>query len=187
MLTRRSIPNNPDTVACFISPRISSPQSSYSIPIYYHETFVERYKVSSLIPTKSSNRSLFSRKLRVSLRCWVCHFQVSFRFLDTRMFSLLCFFGLVAVTIAQKCPLQFDGRVPSSAALTSFDSSLSLFNPTYNLGASQFPFIPDKRVQSLVNKITDLKWSDVLLFPSVDASLVRPKTSRTSAKWQANK
>ncbi|KAN0120219.1 glycoside hydrolase family 131 protein [Hyaloscypha variabilis] len=68
------------------------------------------------------------------------------------MFLLLYFFGLAAVTIAQKCPLQFDGRVPSSAVLTSFDSSSSLFNPTYNLGAN-------------------LKWSDVLLFPSVDASL----------------
>jgi hypothetical protein len=101
------------------------------------------------------------------------------------MFLLLYFFGLAAVTIAQKCPLQFDGRVPSSAVLTSFDSSSSLFNPTYNLGASQFQFIPETPVQFIFNNSTDLKWSDVLLFPSVDASLVT--TPKSSAKRQANK
>lgn len=39
---------------------------------------------------------------------------------------------------AQKCPIQFDGRVPESATLASFDTSASLFNLKYDLGASEY-------------------------------------------------
>ena len=47
-----------------------------------------------------------------------------------------------------KCPIVFDGRIPSSAALTDLDSSsTSPFNPDYVKG-------------------NNLKWSEIILFPS---------------------
>lgn len=51
-----------------------------------------------------------------------------------------------------KCPIVFDGRIASSAAPTIFDSaSTSPFNPDYVKG-------------------NNLKWSDIILFPSVPNS-----------------
>lgn len=51
-----------------------------------------------------------------------------------------------------KCPIVFDGRIPASAALTDLDSSsTSPFNPDYVKGNS-------------------LKWSNIILFPSVPNS-----------------
>ncbi|KAG4432554.1 hypothetical protein IFR05_011966 [Cadophora sp. M221] len=59
---------------------------------------------------------------------------------------------LLASVAAQKCPLQFDGRVPKDATLTTFDGSPSPFNAQYVLGAN-------------------LKWSGVLQLPAVNSSL----------------
>jgi len=39
---------------------------------------------------------------------------------------------------AQKCPIQFGGRVPESATFASFDTSASLFNPKHDLSASEY-------------------------------------------------
>lgn len=50
-----------------------------------------------------------------------------------------------------RCPIALDGRVPSSAELTDFDSSSSLFNPDYVKG-------------------NNLSWSEILLFPEVAPS-----------------
>jgi hypothetical protein len=54
------------------------------------------------------------------------------------MISLLYILTLAASATVQKCPIQFDGRVPESANLASFDTSVSLFNPKYDLGASEW-------------------------------------------------
>ncbi|KAF4610397.1 hypothetical protein G7Y89_g15722 [Cudoniella acicularis] len=59
---------------------------------------------------------------------------------------------LTTAVSAQKCPIQFDGRVPESSTLGTFDTSASPFNPGYVLGAN-------------------LKWSSVLQFPAVNSSL----------------
>lgn len=47
----------------------------------------------------------------------------------------IAFLGLGLGVSAQTCPLQFEGRVPGSTALTDFDGSTSLYNPGYVLGA----------------------------------------------------
>ncbi|KAF2201021.1 hypothetical protein GQ43DRAFT_416723 [Delitschia confertaspora ATCC 74209] len=56
-----------------------------------------------------------------------------------------------APNVTIKCPVVFDGRVPTGTAATFFDTSNALFNPDYVKG-------------------NNLKWSDILKFPSVDAS-----------------
>lgn len=71
---------------------------------------------------------------------------------------------------AQKCPLQFDGRVPTDATLDSFDTSASPFNPQYVLGASEFFF--DRSWCAATDRDKDEKWSSVLQFPNVNSSLV---------------
>lgn len=48
---------------------------------------------------------------------------------------------------AVQCPVVLDGRVPASAALTTFDTDNGIFNPDYVKG-------------------NNLSWSDILLFPS---------------------
>ncbi|KAG4419123.1 hypothetical protein IFR04_007719 [Cadophora malorum] len=65
---------------------------------------------------------------------------------------LLPVLAIAASVGAQKCPLQFDGRVPEDATLTTFDGSSSPFNAQYVLGAN-------------------LKWSGVLQLPNVNSSL----------------
>lgn len=52
---------------------------------------------------------------------------------------------------AVKCPVVLDGRVPTSLALTDFDSANGIFNPDYVKG-------------------NNLSWSDILLFPDVPNS-----------------
>jgi hypothetical protein len=69
----------------------------------------------------------------------ICRFIVSF-ILEIKMVSLLYVLTLAASVAAQKCPIQFDGRVPDSATLASFDTSASLYNPSYDLGASEYTF-----------------------------------------------
>lgn len=53
--------------------------------------------------------------------------------------SILYALALAAGVAAQKCPIQYDGRVPASATLATFDGNSSPFNPTYILGASKKP------------------------------------------------
>ncbi|RDL42347.1 Uncharacterized protein BP5553_02326 [Venustampulla echinocandica] len=60
--------------------------------------------------------------------------------------------ALLSLAAAQKCPIQFDGRVPAAATPESFDANSSPYNPGYVLGQN-------------------LKWSSVLQFPSVNSSL----------------
>jgi hypothetical protein len=93
---------------------------------------------------------------------------------------------LVATIAAQKCPLQFDARVPSNATLTSFDSNTSLFNPNYNLGASTHIFTQYQPAHRS-DRPTDLKWSDVLEFPSVHHSLVHHPHSADQEDTDAKK
>ncbi|KUJ12608.1 uncharacterized protein LY89DRAFT_593023 [Mollisia scopiformis] len=64
----------------------------------------------------------------------------------------MSFATLAAVVAAQKCPLQFDGRIPKDATLDSFDTSSSPFNDAYVIGGNQ-------------------KWSSILQFPTVNSSL----------------
>ena len=40
----------------------------------------------------------------------------------------------VAQAVAQKCPLQFDGRVPKNFTQAQFDANNALFNPGYVKG-----------------------------------------------------
>lgn len=56
--------------------------------------------------------------------------------MKTANFFVLNAFAVVVA--AQKCPLQFDGRVPADATLGSFDTSASPFNPQYVIGASNY-------------------------------------------------
>jgi hypothetical protein len=60
----------------------------------------------------------------------------------------------VAISIPSsgiKCPIVMDGRVPTSIALSTFDTAASPFNPNYVLGQN-------------------LTWSQVLEFPKVEPS-----------------
>lgn len=57
--------------------------------------------------------------------------------LRSRMMYLISILVLAAIVAAQKCPLQFDGRVPKDATLATFDGSSSPFNAQYVLGASK--------------------------------------------------
>jgi len=50
---------------------------------------------------------------------------------------LLPVLAIAASVGAQKCPLQFDGRVRKDATLATFDGSSSPFNAQYVLGASK--------------------------------------------------
>lgn len=52
------------------------------------------------------------------------------------MFSraFLSLFVLLQFAVAQKCPLQFDGRVPAGSTPASFDTSTSKFNPSNVFG-----------------------------------------------------
>jgi len=77
-----------------------------------------------------------------------CSFSV-FRFLPicnrTIMAKLLYFLSilsLAASVTSQTCPLQFDGRVPNAATLASFNTSASLFNPSYVFGQSKDMYSP---------------------------------------------
>jgi len=49
-------------------------------------------------------------------------------------------FAAVTAIAAQKCPIQFDGRVAANATLADFDTTASLFNPTFVYGQSMFSF-----------------------------------------------
>ncbi|KAF4619078.1 hypothetical protein G7Y89_g14769 [Cudoniella acicularis] len=57
----------------------------------------------------------------------------------------------VAVSSAARCPLVFDGHVPSSTTLHTFDTSNSSYSPTHVKG-------------------NNLNWSSILLFPSLPTS-----------------
>jgi len=58
-----------------------------------------------------------------------------------KMFHLAVLSVLLSITVAQKCPIQFDGRVAQAATLASFDTNPSPYNPGYVLGKST-PSIP---------------------------------------------
>jgi len=49
---------------------------------------------------------------------------------------LLC---LSALATAQKCKLQFDGRVPGTFNAKTFDQNNNVFSPTNVFGASEVP------------------------------------------------
>ncbi|EPE33404.1 hypothetical protein GLAREA_06417 [Glarea lozoyensis ATCC 20868] len=66
---------------------------------------------------------------------------------------------LLPLALAQKCPIQFDGRVANRLPLEAFDTNASPYNPSYVLGSNQ-------------------KWSSVLKFPSVNASLFDANVSK---------
>jgi hypothetical protein len=55
------------------------------------------------------------------------------------MFSRISFSLLAAACtiVAQKCPIQFDGRVPKGTAAATLDTSASPFNPSYVFGAGK--------------------------------------------------
>jgi hypothetical protein len=45
---------------------------------------------------------------------------------------------MTGVAMAQRCPLQFDGRVSTTANLASFDSKAGPFNADNVLGAGRY-------------------------------------------------
>jgi len=53
---------------------------------------------------------------------------------------------------AQKCPLQFDGRIPQSMSPSSFDQSPSPYNPSFVYGQN-------------------LEWSEIIKLPNISSSL----------------
>jgi hypothetical protein len=55
--------------------------------------------------------------------------------------SILSLFAAITAVAAQKCPIQFDGRIPHSITsnnLTVFDTTNPWFNPSYVFGQSIF-------------------------------------------------
>ena len=73
-------------------------------------------------------------RVHSQLRKFISHCN-SLLLLKMHLFSVFAFAASVA---AQKCPLQFDGRVPRDATLATFDGSSSPFNAQYVLGASKY-------------------------------------------------
>ena len=49
--------------------------------------------------------------------------------------NLFVSLALVAISFAQSCTVQFDGRVPRGLSLATFDTAASDFNPNSVLGA----------------------------------------------------
>ncbi|CAK7203675.1 hypothetical protein SEUCBS139899_006418 [Sporothrix eucalyptigena] len=73
-----------------------------------------------------------------------------------------------APAAAIKCPIVFDGRIPSTLALSAFDSS-----------GSGSPFGAD------YVKGNDLKWSDILLLPTVPTSRFDGAVNGTATPFKA--
>ncbi|KAK1758980.1 hypothetical protein QBC47DRAFT_436390 [Echria macrotheca] len=71
--------------------------------------------------------------------------------------SPVLLFALSSLAAAQKCKLQFDGRVPSNSALTGFDAANQLFSSANVLGAG-------------------LKFSQLLKLPAITGSLFDTNT-----------
>jgi hypothetical protein len=68
---------------------------------------------------------------------------------------------------AQQCPIQFDGRIPANTTLTTFDTSASLFNPSFVFGQSRsFPWL-DERFD-----VADIERSDLVQNPAT--SVIEP-------------
>lgn len=65
--------------------------------------------------------------------------------------------SLLCVSQAQKCPVTFEGRVPSNFTAATFDTTTSLFNPANVFGQG-------------------LKWSQIIQLPAVSGSLFDQNT-----------
>jgi hypothetical protein len=78
-------------------------------------------------------------------------------------------FGLIPIITAQQCPIQFEGRVAPNTTLATFDTSASLFSPSFVFGQS----IPSSQISGLMQlTCQDLTWSKILQLPSLNSSLV---------------
>jgi hypothetical protein len=83
----------------------------------------------------------------------------------------LSLLALASTVIAQKCPIQFDGRVPKGSTPATFDSSTSPFNPSFVFGAGELYYIL-KTSHELTS--LGLTWSGIVQLPTTTPSLVHP-------------
>lgn len=74
----------------------------------------------------------------------------------------LSLLALASGVLAQKCPLQFDGRVPKGSTVALFDTKTGPYNPDNVFGAG-------------------LTMSKVMQLPTVPSSLVRLLPSSSQA------
>ena len=79
--------------------------------------------------------------------------------------------ALLAISFAQRCPYQFEGRVPKGSTPATFDNSASNYNTDYVRGAgkkSQY-FVG---CTSLLTLTIGLTWSQIIQLPTLPTSLV---------------
>jgi hypothetical protein len=95
---------------------------------------------------------------------------------SSALLSLLAFAFSVS---AQRCPIQFDGRVSSNSLLAVFDTAASPFSPSsvFGNGIAIRNLILWLELRVTL-QIAGLAWSQILQFPAVPASLVsfKPKS-----------
>lgn len=63
--------------------------------------------------------------------------------ISSAMNSYLALLALVSSAVAQKCPLQFDGRVPAGSTPASFDETTSPFGTKFVFGQSESRSLPN--------------------------------------------
>lgn len=77
--------------------------------------------------------------------------------------TFFAIFAAVTAVAAQQCPIQFDGRVPANATLADFDTTTSLFNPTFTYGQSRLYFPGSSSI------VADIERLDVVENPASSA------------------
>jgi hypothetical protein len=69
----------------------------------------------------------------------------------------------IPVVASQQCPIQFDGRVLANTTRATFDTSASLFNPSFVFGQNKS--VSDQTTASMWLTSKDLTWSKILHLP----------------------
>lgn len=88
---------------------------------------------------------------------------------------------LAVAAVAQKCPLQFDGRVPAGSTPASFDLKTSPFGTSSVFGQSE-SFSAIHYLENAAHTFTDLTFSKLIKLPAVTPSLVSSIHKRLSTK-----
>lgn len=70
----------------------------------------------------------------VRAQCFISIKSIKIIAMSSKITSTL--FVIFAAVAAQKCPIQFDGRIPAHYTPESFDLSTSIYNPQFVYGQS---------------------------------------------------
>jgi len=86
---------------------------------------------------------------------------------------LLVLIAQAAILSAQRCPYQFEGRVPKGSTPATFDTSASNYNTDYIRGAGEH-YLAFYRLFYLFTFSKGLSWSQIIQLPTLPTSLVTP-------------